>query len=97
MWRIAIAHKIHEVYCEKTNSAHCAKKAYDLFGIYVCSVEEKTFYRYLRTKVPAEYILKPWVVDGLNSMVLSNLKYPETLSEDETLEFIDECHAVEAL
>ena len=97
MWRIAVAHKIHEIYCEKTNSAHCAKKAYDLFAMYICSVEENTFYRYLRTEVPTEYVLKPWIVDGFNSMVLSNLKYPKRLSDDEMLEFLEECRGVETL
>jgi len=97
MWRIAIAHKIHEIYCRKTGSAYCAGRAYDLFGIYVCSVERNTFFRYLRTEIPAEYVLPPWIVDGLNGMVLSHMKYPMPLTEDEALEFMAECKAEETL
>ncbi len=90
MWRIAVAQKIHEIYCEKTNSARCIKRAYDLFGMYICSVSENTFYRYLRTEVPATYQLPPWIVDGINCMILSNLKHPIPLTEDEAMEFMKE-------
>ncbi len=97
MWRIAIAHKIHEIYCSKTGSAYCVGRVYDIFGIYVCSVDRNTFLRYLRTEVPAAYVLPPWIVDGLNSMVLSHMKYPMPLTEDEALEFMAECKAREIL
>lgn len=95
MWRIAVAHKIHKSFCEKTNSARCIKRAYDLFGMYVCSVSDKTFYRYVRTPVPETYKLPPWIEDGIDCMVLSNLKHPITLTEDEAMEFIKEIAEVE--
>lgn len=95
MWRIAIAQKIHKSYCEKTNSARCIKRAYDLFGVYVCSVSENTFYRYLRTPVPSIYKLPPWIADGIDCMVLSNLKHPRPLTEDEAMEFMKEIAEVE--
>lgn len=90
VWRILIAQKIHEIYCEKTNSARCARRAHDLFGKYLCSVDYNTFYRYLRTEVSDMYMLPPWVVVGLNCIVLAHMKYPIPLTEDEAEEFLEE-------
>lgn len=90
VWRILIAQKIHEIYCEKTNSARCARRAHDLFGKYLCSVDYNTFCRYLRTEVPDMYVLPPWVNVGLDCMVLAHIKHPISLTEDEAVEFIEE-------
>lgn len=87
-WRKAVARTIDKIYYRAGNAARSHSCAHERFGKYLCAVGYETYMDYLKTEIPAEYELPPYVVAGLEFMVLAAEKYPLPVEEDEIRELV---------
>ena len=76
--RKLIAKLIDQFYYRPENASRCHKQVYKRFARFLCSVNYDTFMDDLKDPVPDNIELPYYIVDGLQCMVDTFIRHPET-------------------